>query len=216
MVETKRGKLILIEGLDRTGKTTQCELISKRNNYKYYKFPNRETPIGKIINSYLSQQNYDGKTLSDQSIHLLFSSNRWELQEEIKQNLLDGKNIILDRYVYSGVAYSLAKGIEVMDYEWCFGCDRGLVKPDLTIFLINNGNADNDGFGDEIYEKKEIQAKVRQVFETIFAEKEKKEYIKNHFKQLDVTGLGIEEVYEKVESFVKEEANKDSTNFIYF
>ena len=50
--------------------------------------------------------------------------------------LNQGKNVILDRYVYSGVAYSAAKGL---DFNWCLTCDIGLPKPDLIFYIeINN------------------------------------------------------------------------------
>ena len=43
-----------------------------------------------------------------------------------------GINIICDRYSYSGVAYSSAKGL---DFKWCLNADRGLIKPDLVIYI---------------------------------------------------------------------------------
>lgn len=187
----KRGRLILIEGLDRTGKTTQCSLLSKDLNFEYYKFPNRETPIGRIINEYLTKN----MQLSDQSIHLLFSSNRWELQETIRAKLDAGVDCILDRYVYSGLAYSAAKEVPNMDLKWCLQPDTGLLKPDLTIFLTNDSYNDNKGFGEEIYETTTFQNNVKRKFEEIFSQKfENKEYLNNHFKNVNVTGLGIEEV----------------------
>ena len=68
----------------------------------------------------------------DQTIHLLFSANRWESSNEIVTLMEAGKDVICDRYVYSGVAYSSAKGL---DFEWCYSSDKGLPKPDLVIFL---------------------------------------------------------------------------------
>jgi dTMP kinase len=50
----------------------------------------------------------------------------------ISETLSKGTHIICDRYWYSGVAYSMAKG---MEYEWCLAADRGLVEPDLVIYL---------------------------------------------------------------------------------
>lgn len=186
-----RGRLILIEGLDRTGKTTQCTLLSKDLNFEYYKFPNRETPIGKIINEYLTKN----MKLSDQSIHLLFSSNRWELQKTIKNKLDAGIDCILDRYVYSGLAYSAAKNVEGMDLKWCLQPDIGLLKPDLTIFLTNDSYKDNKGFGEEIYENTQFQDSVKEKFKKIFSISfEEEEYLNYHFKNVNVTGLGIEEV----------------------
>ena len=43
-----------------------------------------------------------------------------------------GKNIVCDRYWYSGVAYSYAKGL---DFDWCIKPDEGLIEPDLIIYL---------------------------------------------------------------------------------
>jgi len=40
--------------------------------------------------------------------------------------------MVCDRYAYSGVAYSVAKGL---DFDWCLGVDRGLVQPDLVLYL---------------------------------------------------------------------------------
>lgn len=72
-------------------------------------FPDRSTPIGQFINEYLC-----GKTdTCNQTLHLLFSANRWENYRKIEGALQSGVNIVCDRYWYSGVAYSMAKG---MDY----------------------------------------------------------------------------------------------------
>ena len=127
---THRGKLILIEGLDRTGKSTQSvKLVEKLGpNASLLKFPDRSTQIGALINQYLTQPNFN---LPDQAIHLLFSANRWEAAEKIKALLLEGKHVVLDRYVYSGVAYSAAKGTPGMDLNWCLQPDLGLLKPCL-------------------------------------------------------------------------------------
>ena len=46
--------------------------------------------------------------------------------------LNEGKNVILDRYVYSGVVYSAAKGL---DLNWCLNPDKGLPKPDLLFYI---------------------------------------------------------------------------------
>lgn len=50
----------------------------------------------------------------------------------MKDHLEKGITIICDRYWYSGVAYSLAKG---MDFEWCLSSDKGELEPDLIIYL---------------------------------------------------------------------------------
>lgn len=133
-----RGNLILIEGLDRSGKSTQVQHLSNSlPNSKVLKFPDRSTSIGKIIDDYLQNK----IELPDQSIHLLFCANRWELHKSIIQDLEKGVNIILDRYIYSGISYSLAKLTlnnvtnEMSSLEWLYYPDTGLPKPDVTIFL---------------------------------------------------------------------------------
>ncbi len=50
--------------------------------------------------------------LSDEDIHILFSKNRWEIIDTIKTNILNGITIIIDRYSYSGIAFSVAKGLD--------------------------------------------------------------------------------------------------------
>ena len=100
----------MFEGCDRSGKTTQVKkLVEKLNkegkSAKMMRFPDRTTGIGSIINSYLTCT----KELDDHAVHLLFSANRWELEQEILNTLEEGTNVIIDRYAYSGVAFSAAK-----------------------------------------------------------------------------------------------------------
>lgn len=89
-------------------------------------------------------------------LHLIFSINRWELKDQIVDNLNKNVHLILDRYSYSGIAYSNAKGI---DYDWCLSPEKGLPKPDLVIYLKANNICDlekREGYGDEVYEKVEF------------------------------------------------------------
>lgn len=189
-----RGKLILIEGLDRTGKTTQCNILYKKlqPNCKLLKFPERSTRIGGLINEYLTDDSFQ---LSDQAIYLLFSANRWEIVDKIKKDLLEGKNIVMDRYVYSGVAYSAAKGTNGMDLDWCLQPDVGLLKPDLTLFLSTqdvDNNAEKSGFGDERYETVKFQEKVKQTFMKLLDKEIRKG--DESITIVDVTNKGIQEV----------------------
>lgn len=213
-----RGRLILIEGLDRTGKTTQTTLLLGKlePNSVLIKFPDRSTKIGQLINEYL---NNDGLKLSDQAVHLLFSANRWEVAEKIKTFLLDGINVILDRYVYSGVAYSAAKKIPSMDMTWCLYPDKGLLKPDLTIFFMNQ-NLDvinRQGFGEERYEKVEFQSNVRATFLDIF-EHEDSHYKKNCLKIINISRKSIEQVSSEVWEIVEPIINtkNDDSTLMYF
>lgn len=42
---------------------------------------------------------------------------------------------MVDRYAYSGVAYSAAKGNPLLTMDWCKACDTGLPAPDPVIYL---------------------------------------------------------------------------------
>jgi hypothetical protein len=61
-----------LKGLDRCGKSTQVELFRKKYNFVEMNFPDRETEIGKSINSYLKSKS----DLNDEAIHLLFSGKK--------------------------------------------------------------------------------------------------------------------------------------------
>lgn len=161
----KRGALIVFEGVDRAGKTTQAKKLVERlkkqeKSVKFMNFPNRETQSGKMIDAYLRNK----ANMSDEGIHLLFTVNRWEAKNEMEKELRAGTTIIVDRYSYSGVAYSAAKG---MDFEWCKTPETGLLKPDLVVYLTLTEEAmgRRKGFGDERYETTVIQRKVQKMFE---------------------------------------------------
>ena len=129
-----RGAFFLLEGVDRCGKTTQCQRLLQRLLQAgiaatAMRFPNRTTSTGQLIDSYLQQTS----NMDDRAIHLLFSANRWESADSIVQQLQAGTTIVCDRYAYSGVAFSSSK--EGIDLEWCQAPDKGLPAPDCVIFL---------------------------------------------------------------------------------
>lgn len=162
------GRLIVVEGLDRSGKTTQCSKLAallreSGREVVEMKFPNRETPTGKIINEYLTNNKLN---LNDQAIHLLFSANRWEQVPYIQAALNRGAYLIVDRYLYSGVAFSSAKGL---DFNWCLQPDIGLPTPDLVLFLDISAESASarGGYGSERYEKVDLQTRVRHEFQKL-------------------------------------------------
>jgi dTMP kinase len=173
MSSSKRGAFIVIEGLDRSGKSTQASLLRDRLQDSQdagattpkavlLKFPDRTTAIGKMIEAYLHSES----ELDDRAIHLLFSANRWELASTITAHLAQGTTVLADRYSFSGIAYSVRKGLP---YEWCRAPEIGLPAPDLTLFLDISPEvaATRGGYGQERYEKEEVQKGVRQVFDKI-------------------------------------------------
>jgi len=163
------------------------------------RFPDRETPIGKMIDSYLK----NNSNLSDQAIHLLFSANRWEHNELIRKSLSSGKNIVMDRYSFSGVAFSSAKGL---DMDWCLAPERGLAAPDIVLYLeLPSEEAEKrGGYGEERYEKKEMQIKVGQAFKTLQMNTEQNWKVINANKSIDELHQEILDIASKTIEKVKE------------
>jgi len=59
---------------------------------------------------------------SGQTIHLLYSANRWEVMNKLKK-LLDEENIVVcDRYWYFAVVFTLAKNNKEISKEWAIAC----------------------------------------------------------------------------------------------
>jgi len=181
-----RGAFIVFEGIDRCGKSSQCKALLQhlersKVRHKFYRFPNRDSLTGRIIDDYLRNQI---KVLDDRCVHLLFAANRHESKDEIVADLRAGVNVICDRYSYSGVAYSASKLKKVaeetettqpqpmMGFDWCSTSEGGLPKPDLVLFLelaVEDAQKRGD-FGGERYEKVEFQQRVKSKFERIIAD----------------------------------------------
>jgi dTMP kinase len=179
-----RGAFIVIEGLDRSGKTTQTELLAARLaasgvSVARRKFPgkdvstaytdtqhtlslDRTTGTGQMIDAYLRGTS----ELDDRAVHLLFSANRWEAARALETQLTAGTTVLCDRYAFSGVAFSAAKGLPL---AWCRAPDVELPTPDLTLFLdlAPEQAAARGGYGTERYEKEALQARVRALFKSM-------------------------------------------------
>lgn len=126
----RKGKIIVIEGIDKAGKTTQANLLLKKFKNKCVKFdfPDYTTPIGKEIKQFL-----DGKRVySDQVKMMLLSANRWEKKTEIDRVIGKGTTIIMNRYYQSNLVYGVSKGLEL---DWLVALDEGLPKADLVIVI---------------------------------------------------------------------------------
>ncbi|KAG8580697.1 hypothetical protein GDO81_007394 [Engystomops pustulosus] len=106
----RRGALIVLEGADRAGKSTQARrlveaLIEQGYKAEGMRFPERTTEIGRLVGSYLEKKS----NIEDHTVHLLFSANRWEHVPLIKEKLRNGVTLVVDRYAFSGVAFTSAK-----------------------------------------------------------------------------------------------------------
>ena len=92
--------------------------------------------------------------------HLLFSANRWEYATQIRETLASGVTVIMDRYAFSGVAYSVAQGL---DMDWCTQADIGLPKPDCVIYLHTRNSRLDFGPDVDLLETVEDVARVSNI-----------------------------------------------------
>jgi dTMP kinase len=128
-----KGRIVVIEGMDKAGKTTQSRVLATalRNKGKLcasLDFPDYSTPIGREIKSFL-----DGKRdYPDETKLMLLSANRWERKETIDRMLSNGTILVMNRYYHSNLAYGVSKNLEL---DWLMTLDRGLPKEDLCIVL---------------------------------------------------------------------------------
>ena len=150
-----KGKLIIIEGTDCSGKQTQAEKLIERLNSEgidtvKYSFPDYDTPTGKIVGGPYLGKSYicDGwfpegaPNVSGKVASLYYAADRLYNVDKIKKSLYDGKLVIIDRYVESNMAFqgskfetkeqriSMFKWLEKLEYELI-----GLPRPDKVLFL---------------------------------------------------------------------------------
>lgn len=157
---SRRGALIVFEGLDRSGKSTQAKRLVERiasggGQAVLLPFPDRNEPFGQVIDRYLRKE----IDLCERALHLAFSANRWEKASFIEEKIAAGVDVVCDRYCFSGVAYSIAKGL---DSHWVRQADVGLPRPDVVLFFEVSPEVVKlrGGYGDERLESDELQGKV--------------------------------------------------------
>jgi dTMP kinase len=150
-----RGKIIVIEGTDCSGKETQSKRLINRLNEEGYKtvlisFPNYESPTGKIVGGpYLGKPEIGESYFGEEALRLdpkitclYYAADRKYNMTKVNEYLDNGYYVILDRYVTSNLAhqggkildkeerYDIYKWIDKLEYDLL-----GLPKPDKTIFL---------------------------------------------------------------------------------
>ena len=184
--------LTVLEGLDGAGKSTQVKklrayLESLNGNLEYIHFPRYDAPVyGDLISRFLRGDFGSNETVHPQLVALLFAEDRHGAAPQMKKVLEQGGNILLDRYVYSNIAYQCAKLNNADEAaalrDWIFDTEYGnfeLPKPDLNIFLdvpiafvesklkSQRGGADRDYLegAQDIHEADiEFQKRVRDIY----------------------------------------------------
>ena len=140
--------LIVLEGLDGAGKSTQVkrlkEYLQQRcGSLEYIHFPRYEAPVyGDLITRFLKGEFGSIEAVHPQLVALLFAEDRHGAAPAMREALAQGKTVLLDRYVYSNIAYQCAKLQNLQERrrlrDWIFNTEYGhfeLPEPDLNLFL---------------------------------------------------------------------------------
>ncbi|HEY6668040.1 MAG TPA: dTMP kinase [Candidatus Nitrosopolaris sp.] len=129
----RKGKIIVLEGIDKAGKSTQSKLLMDYLKLSgkictLITFPDYTTSIGAEIKAFL-----EGKR--DYPIelkHILLSANRWEKKKEIESMVDSGTIVIINRYYQSNLVYGTSNGLNL---RWLLSLEKGLPTADLVIVL---------------------------------------------------------------------------------
>ena len=184
--------LVVLEGLDGAGKSTQVKKLRAYleglfGSLEYIHFPRYDAPVyGDLISRFLRGDFGSNEQVHPQLVALLFAEDRHGAAPGMKETLNAGGHVLLDRYVYSNIAYQCAKLSDSNEAEslrdWIFNTEYGdfaLPKPDLNIFLdvpigfvesklkSQRGGADRDYLegGQDIHEADiEFLKRVRDIY----------------------------------------------------
>lgn len=141
--------LIVIEGLDGSGKSTQVanvrSMLSQMSGQEpeYLHFPRFDAPVvGDMIARFLRGEFGRMEDVHPMIVALLFAEDRRDASAVIRRWLGEGKTVLLDRYVYSNIAFQCAKLQKPEESlaleEWILHTEYevyGIPRPDLNIFL---------------------------------------------------------------------------------
>ena len=140
--------LIVLEGLDGAGKSTQVRMLKEYlqqrcGSLEYIHFPRYDAPVyGDLITRFLKGEFGSIEAVHPQLVALLFAEDRHGAAPQMRQALAEGKTVLLDRYVYSNIAYQCAKLPDIQQRrklrDWIFNTEYGdfnLPEPDLNLFL---------------------------------------------------------------------------------
>jgi len=146
MQQQKKGKLIVIEGTDGSGKATQVDIVRKKLERKgilldTFSFPRYYSEWGEEIKRYLDGYFGDPTQLDPKLSSPFYAKDRAKVRRPIIDSLNSGRLVLCDRYTGSNLAHQGAKLAPekrpdffkwVENYEYK---DLRIPKPDLTICL---------------------------------------------------------------------------------
>jgi dTMP kinase len=141
-------KFLVIEGVDGSGKSTQIKLMMNylselEIDYRYLHFPRTDTGIyGDLIARFLRGDFGKLNAVDPYLVALIYAGDRKDAVSQINEWLNAGYFVLLDRYVYSNIAFQCAKIQDKQKQEtlknWIFNLEYSyhkIPRPDMNILL---------------------------------------------------------------------------------
>ncbi|HVB85930.1 MAG TPA: thymidylate kinase [Candidatus Dormibacteraeota bacterium] len=105
-----RGKFIVIEGIDGSGKRTQLELLTRAlsrrgHDLSQVSFPNYSGFFGKLVARFLNGEFGSLESVDPHFSALLYAGDRLESKPALESALAAGKTLVSDRYIASNLAH---------------------------------------------------------------------------------------------------------------
>ncbi|MEG2831695.1 MAG: deoxynucleoside kinase, partial [Bacilli bacterium] len=146
------GKIIVLEGLDGSGKTTQVNIIKKYlesigKKVRQVKLPNYENPSSTLVKLYLLGELGSLEEVNAYAVSSFYAVDRYvSYNNDWKTNYLKGDIIVSDRYTTSNIIYQMSK-FPKEEWEnyltWLYDFEYqklGLPQPTMVIYLDMHPN----------------------------------------------------------------------------
>jgi dTMP kinase len=204
----RRGRFIVIEGIDGAGTTSQSERLGRALRQEGRKVLTTREPSGGPVGVLLRQALTGRVTLpgggawSAQTLALLFAADRKDhLEAEVEPALEGGQIVICDRYLLSSLAY---QGLGV-SMAWVESLNAHALRPDLTLFLhvpprVAAARREARGGAPELFDSAQAQRRIARQYEVAIRRRARKDRIRT----LDGT-LSMDEVSALVLASVRAE-----------
>jgi dTMP kinase len=169
------GALIVLEGLDGAGTTTQARWLVDRlrasDRAAHLTREPSDGPIGRLIRDMLGGHHRlpSGEAIGQDAFTLLFAADRLDhLQREVEPAIAAGALVVSDRYYHSSLAYQGTGAARA----WIMTLNERARRPDLTIFLrvgpeVAAARRRAAGRTDELFEDAAMQARVATGYESV-------------------------------------------------
>ena len=161
------GFLLVIEGIDGAGKSTQADMVAEVLRQRGFNVVRSKEPTDGKWGRMLRASATTGRLPIDEELRAFYEDRKEHVATLIEPSLAAGKVVILDRYYFSTAAYQGARGI---DFQKILSeNERFAPEPDLLVMLDiepQSGRGRIHGRGDQTneFEKNETLTRVRDIF----------------------------------------------------